>query len=132
MQFLRRGESARRVVGQQGRYLQRYPSVHAIGPVVNGSEESGGLGEIFQRQIEKERLARFSFCQTRADRKIVSTAVLDGVIEDRWIRSEPGHRQLVDIALQCAGVQQVACNIVEPETLAQVVEQLGCSHFITS
>src|SRR5262245_35028856 len=28
--------------------------------------------------------------------------------------------------------QQVACNVIEPETLAKVVQQLGCSHLITS
>ena len=84
MQFLRRGESAGRVVGQQRRYLQRYPPVHAIGPVVNGSKKIGGLGEVFQRQIEKERLTRFSFCKTCADRKAAIPA-LQSVGGDRAI-----------------------------------------------
>src|SRR5262249_31178924 len=62
VQFFGRRESALRVVGEQGRYLQRYPSVHAVGPVVNGSKEIGSLGEVLQRKIEKKRLARRSLC----------------------------------------------------------------------
>ena len=130
--FLRRGESAGRVVGQQRRYLQRHPPVHAVGPVVDGSKQIGGLGEVLQRQIEEERLARFSFRQIFADRGVVSGAVLDGVVEDRRIRGQPRHRQLVDVALERAAGQQIARDVVEPETLAQVVEQLGCFHFVTS
>ena len=51
-----------------------------------------------------------------------SRAVLDGVIEDRRVRGEPGHRELVDIALQRAAIQQLTGDVVEPEALAEVVE----------
>ena len=132
MQILGRGESARRVVGQQGRNLQRHPSVDAVGAIVDRSKQIGGPREILERQLEEQLLARLTLVELFADRGIIGGAVFNRVIEDRRIRSEPGHRQLVDIALQCAGVQQVACNVVEPETLAQVVEQLGCFHFATS
>ena len=57
MQLLGGGEGALRIVGEQGRYFQRHPAVHAVGPVVNGPKEIGGLGEVFQSQIEKQRLA---------------------------------------------------------------------------
>src|SRR5262249_58181240 len=37
-----------------------------------------------------------------------------------------------DVALERAIVQQVACDVVEPEALAQVVEQLCRFHRVTS
>ena len=132
MQTLGRSESASRVVSQQRRNLQRYPAVDAVGAVVDRSEQIGGLREILERQLEEQLLARLTLVELFADRGIVGGAVFDRVVEDRRIRSEPGHRQLVDIALECAAVQQIARDVVEPETLAQVVEQLGCFHFATS
>ena len=60
------------------------------------------------------------------------------MIEDRRIRGEPGHRKLVDVALQRAAVQQLAGDVVEPEALAEIVQlswsvsschlQAGCRH----
>jgi predicted RNA binding protein YcfA (HicA-like mRNA interferase family) len=50
------------------------------------------------------------------------------VIEDCWVRGQPGHRQFVHVAIERATVQQVARDVVEPETLAQVVQQLGSLH----
>ena len=115
-------------MGQQGRNLQGHPSVDAVRPVVDRSKQIGGPREILECQLEEQILARLTLVELFADRRVVSGAVFDGVIEDRRIRSEPRHRQLVDIALERAAVQQIACDVVEPETLAQVVEQLGCFH----
>ena len=56
----------------------------------------------------------------------------DGLVEDRRIRGEPGHRQLGDVALERAAVQQVARDGVEPEALAQVVEPLCRLHRVLS
>jgi hypothetical protein len=53
------------------------------------------------------------------------------VIEDRRIGSEPAHREVVDIVLERAALQKVSRNVVEPDTLAQIVEQLCCFHRIT-
>ena len=58
--------------------------------------------------------------------------MLDGLVEDRRIRGEPRHRQLVDVALERAAVQQVARDVVEPEALTQVVEYFGCFHRVIS
>ena len=63
VKFLGRGEGAGRVVGQQGRDLQRHPAVHAVGLVVDRPKQIGGLPEILQRQLEEQRLARFAFLQ---------------------------------------------------------------------
>ena len=126
--FLGGGDGAGRVMRQQWRHLQRHPSVHAIRAVVNRPEQVGGPGEIVQCQIEKKFLAGFSLRQFLADRGVVGGAVLDGVIKDRRVRGQPGHRQFVDVALERAAVQQVARDVVEPEALAQVVKFLGGFH----
>ena len=55
-----------------------------------------------------------------------------GMVEDGGVGGEPGDRQLVDVALERAAIQQVARDIIEPETLAQVMEQLGRFHDFTS
>ena len=44
------------------------------------------------------------------------------------MRGQPSHLQVSDVVLERAVVQQIACDVVEPEALAQVVEQLGCLH----
>jgi hypothetical protein len=77
---------------------------------------------------QKKALAGFPHRQLLADRSIVGGAVFDGVIKDRWVRRQPGHRQFVDVVFERAAVQQVTRNVVEPEALAQVVQQLGCFH----
>ena len=128
VQALGRGESAGGVVGQQRRHLQRHPAVHAVGAVVDRAEQIGGPREILERQLEEQRLAGLALVQLFADRGVVGAAVLDRVVEDRRIRGEPGDRKLVDVALERAAVEQVARDVVEPETLAQVVEQLGGFH----
>ena len=60
------------------------------------------------------------------------TVSFNRVVEDSGIRSEPRHGKLVDIALECAAVNQVARNVVEPQTLTQVVKELSCFHLVTS
>jgi hypothetical protein len=44
------------------------------------------------------------------------------VVEDRRVRREPHHGQLIDVPLQYAGVEQIAGYVVEPEALAEVVK----------
>jgi hypothetical protein len=79
VEFLGRGEGAGRVVGQQGRDLQRHPAVHAVGLVVDRPKQIGGLPEVLQRQREEQRLARLAFLQFPADGVVVVVTVLDGV-----------------------------------------------------
>src|SRR2546426_6778707 len=44
----------------------------------------------------------------------------------------PRHGELVDVALERAALQEVAGDVVEPETLAPVVERLGGFHGVAS
>ncbi len=107
---------------KQGRHFQRHPSVHTFRLLVDWLELVGGPGDVLQSQVKKECLVRFALAQLFADCGIVSTTVLDGMIENRGIRSKPRHRKFGDIALERAAVQQIACDVIEPDTLAQIVK----------
>ena len=82
--------------------------------------------------FEEKRLARYALFYFFADRRVVRRAVLDGVIEDGRVRGQPCYRQLGYVLLERTAVQQVACNVIEPNALAQIVQQLGCFHLNSS
>ena len=52
------------------------------------------------------------------------------MVKYRRIRSEPGYRQLVDVTLERAFVQQITRDVVEPEALTEVVQHLRGFHFL--
>jgi hypothetical protein len=61
----------------------------------------------------------------------VKPAVLDGVIEDGWVRSEARNRKLSNIAQQCSAGEQTMCDVIEPDALTNFMQFLGRSiHFI--
>jgi hypothetical protein len=132
VQGLGRRKRAGGVVRQQRRHFERDPSVDAVGALVNGFEQVGRPGQILQRQIEKQVLARSARPHLLADRVVVRGTVLDGVVEDRGIGGEPGHRELVDVVFKRPAAQQIAGDIVEPDALAQIVQLPGCVHCVTS
>ena len=59
---------------------------------------------------------------------VVVGAVLDGLVENRGIRREARHGQLVNIMPQRAAAQQPTGKVIEPKALADVVEFLGGVH----
>jgi hypothetical protein len=132
MQRLGRGQSAGGVVGQERRHLQRDPSIDAIGALENRLEQLGGPGQVLQRQVEEQILARSARAHLLSDRVVVSGAVLDGVIEDRGIGGEPGPRKLADVVFQRPAAQQIARDVVEPNALAQTMQLPGYVHRVTS
>ena len=79
---------------------------------------------------KKDFLGRFILGELRANCGGVSRTVLNCLIENRGIRCESRHRQLIDVALQCAAIDQVARDVVKPDALSQIVEQL--LSFVTS
>ena len=50
-------QRARGVVGQQGRYLQRYPAIHSIGLLINRPGLFRRASEVVESQIKKEFLS---------------------------------------------------------------------------
>jgi hypothetical protein len=128
------GDGNRRfgIVRQQRRDFQRNPTVDAAGSVINRPEQVRRLREIIQRELEEEFLSRLAFRELAFDVVVVIAAVLDRVVEDRRIRRQPGDRELVDIAAEHTRPQQVARDVVEPEALAQIVQDSSGLHAITS
>ena len=58
------------------------------------------------------------FGTSHANRRIISGAVFDGMIENRGIRGQSGHGQLIDVTLEDATIKQVASDVVEPDALS--------------
>ena len=54
---LGRRDRRRGVVGEQRRDLERDPAVDAVGALVDGGEEVGGVAQVGDRQLEEEVLA---------------------------------------------------------------------------
>ena len=54
------------------------------------------------------------------------------MVEDRWVGGEPRDREVVDVMLKSSSVEEVASNIVEPETLTEIVKKFGCLHLFVS
>src|SRR5262249_56450090 len=95
-------ERAGGVVREERRDLQRHPSVDAVGALVDGTEEVGGLRQVLERELEEQLLARLAGGHQRADRGVVVAAALDRLVEDGGIRGEPRDRQLVAIVTERA------------------------------
>ena len=100
MQILRLAQRRLRVVGEQRRDFERDPAIDAGSALVNRTKQIRGPRDVLQRDLEEQLLARLAGSRLRADRRVVGRAVLDRLIEDRRVRSEPGDRQLVDVALR--------------------------------
>jgi hypothetical protein len=73
-------------------------------------------------KLKEQALSRLTLIKFPANRRIVRAAIFNRVVEDRGIRSESRHGKLVDIAPECTAINQVARNVVEPQTLTQVVK----------
>src|SRR5262249_28386739 len=56
------------------------------------------------------------------NRCVVARAFLDGVVEDRRVGREARYRELFDVACERTRLERVAGDVVEPETLAAVVQ----------
>jgi hypothetical protein len=95
-------------------------------------EQVGRPSEVLQRQLEEERLARLTSAQLLANRRVVRRTVLDRVVEDRRVRGKPGDRQVPDVVLERASIQQIACDVVEPDALAHIAKRLRRFHRVTS
>ena len=60
MKLYRRFYTAGRVIGQQGRHLQRNPAVNPAGGLVDRTEQVGCPDQILQRKFVEQLLARFT------------------------------------------------------------------------
>jgi hypothetical protein len=81
---------------------------------VDWSEQIGRPREIFHRQLEEQCFARVIGADEAANFRIVGAAVGDRVIEDCRVGGKTGDRELRDVALEGAAIEQVPGNIIEP------------------
>jgi hypothetical protein len=125
------GDRGLGVVGEQGRDLERDPSVDSVGALIDRLEHAGGVPEVRQRQLEEGLLRLQPALVQLGDLLVVAVAAADRLVEDGRVRGQPGDRQLVDVALQRAVAEHVARDVVEPEALAELVQSLGRLHRIS-
>src|SRR5262249_49151098 len=84
-QILRGRNGAGRVVSQEGRHFQRYPSIHTIRLFINGPKQVGRPRKVLERELEEKRLTRFAPAGFFSDRRVISRTVFDGMVKDSWI-----------------------------------------------
>jgi hypothetical protein len=128
MEAPRRRQRAVGVVRQQRRHFERNPAVDTVRPREGRLEEVGRPRQIGHGQSEKDLLRRLRRRGFAHDFFVIISAVFYGMIEDRRVRGKPGERELVDIAAQGAIVQQSSRDIVEPETLSDVMQRFCGFH----
>ena len=131
-------DRASRIVGKQRRDFERHPSVQTLRRVVDRPEQRRGLAQILDRELEEQGLADRAFAAFLTNRVVVEMAVLDGMVKNRRVRRQPGHRPLIDVRSERAAGQQPARDVVEPEALSEVVKsgrgtrRCFCRHVILS
>src|SRR5262245_39270216 len=92
------------------------------------SKKVGGPPQVFQQQFENELLTGRAFVELRANSSVICRAVLNRMIEDCWVRGIAGQRKVVDVALKRSAIEQIACDVVQPNALSQVVKKLCRFH----
>lgn len=98
--------------------IARATAVNAAGRVVHRSEQVVRALQVFEGEFEEQALTRLTFARLAADRLIVEVGLADRLLEDRRVRGEPGHREVVDVTSQRAAGQQPERDVVKPEALA--------------
>ena len=63
-----------------------------------------------------------------ASGQIVAGTILDSMIKDRWIRRETCDRGLITVLPELAAIQQVLCNIIQPQALTEIAQVLSWFH----
>ena len=95
---------------------------------MNWPEQICGGDEIFQSKFEKQSLAGFSFGELLPDRIIIGVTVFNGVIKNCGVRREASDGEFIPVALERTAIEEISCNIIQPEALADVVELLRRFH----
>src|SRR5207249_4753153 len=128
VELLCRGHRPRRVVGERRGELERHPAVDAVRQLVDRPEEIGRLGQILERQVEEERLARPARAQLLPDGRVVLLPTADRVVEDGRVRGETGDRELLDVPAETSTPEESARDVVEPDALACVAKPSCAVH----
>ena len=96
--------------------------VDARGAFVDRSEQISSTRQVLHRQLKKQCFAGKAGTDELANFGIVRFAVSDGVIEDCRIGGQTSDREILDVALESAAIEQLARDVIEPDALSQIVE----------
>ncbi len=124
----RRVDGALGFVRQQRRNFHGDPAVDSLSAVELRTENIGGAAQILQRQFHEQIFARHTGLRLLTNALVVRRGLADGLIEYRRVRGETGDRELLHIAAQGAVVENFPRNVVEPETLAQIMQVFRVAH----
>ena len=97
-----------------------------------GRKRSAARVRSCRARSKKSASPALPFAELFTNGGVVGSAAFDRVIEDRRIRRKTGHREFVYVALERAVVQQIARDVVEPDALTLIVEQLCRFQRVTS
>jgi hypothetical protein len=106
----------------------RNPSIHTAALVEDRPEQIRRTDDISECQFKEQWFTRFPLRESLLNRRIVSPAVLDGVVENGRIGGQTRDREFIDVAFERPSVEQIAGDVVEPEALAEVVQLSGRFH----
>jgi hypothetical protein len=81
---------------------------------MDGPKQIGGLPQILDGELEKQRFSRLALLSPPADGVIVGVRLLDRQIEDRRLRCKPRDREIANIPAQGSSGQEGPRNVVQP------------------
>src|ERR1700730_2053359 len=91
------------------------------------------LRQILYSELEEQRFAREAMPDQPTDLRVIGVAAGDGVVKYGGVRGQTADRQGLDILLQCAAGEEIAGDVIEPKTLAKIIQYSCCFHgFVSS
>jgi hypothetical protein len=123
-----------RIVGQVGRDLQADVAIPSLGLLVDRPEQIRGLRDVLDGELLVEGFPiEIPLLLRRLQRRIVIGAAGDRLRKNGRVGGHPTQPILPDQGLKCAGSEQTAADVVEPDALAVPLEfQQGIRHQVTS
>jgi hypothetical protein len=89
------------------------------------SEEVRGTDEVGDGEVEEDRLGVADVVGEGADLGVVVVRTGDGLLEDGRVAGEPGHREVADVAVEGARVEEAPGDVVEPDALTDLTKTTG-------
>jgi hypothetical protein len=99
---------------------------------MNWGKQVCRLREILYCELEEQRLVRKATPDQPTDFRVIGVAAGDGVAKNGGVGGQTGDRQGLDILLQCAAGEEIAGDVIEPKTLAKIIQYSCCLHGFVS
>jgi hypothetical protein len=69
-----------------------------------------------------------SSAEVNDDFRVIGIAARNGMVKNGGVRGQTGDRQGLDILLQRAAGEEIAGDVIEPKTLAKIIQYSCCLH----